>query len=151
MPLRSKPTWPRRCSTWGAFWKPTARRKKRAPAGARRWRRSPRWRKGTSARRSTERKAPIQRRVQYHADRGGKLGKTCVGLEGCFLTRRRGDAEKQQESQNLRARSQRRSRGFAARRARQWKTDQRREEQERHKQAVCRCVGSGPHSGDRLA
>src|ERR1017187_3115787 len=50
------------------------------------------------------------------ADRGGKLGKTCVGLEGCFLTRRR---------------------------ARQWKTDQRREEQEQHKQAVCRCVGSG--------
>src|ERR1039458_311975 len=60
-----------------------------------------------------------------------KRGEKCVGLDGCFLTRRRGDAdegaERQQESQNLRARSQRRSRGQAARRARQWTTGQRRE------------------------
>ena len=69
-------------------------------------------------------------------------GRDHLEFEGCFLTRRRGGAEKhaentfrglasvlgnvEQESQNLRARRQRRSYGFAARRT-----------------PVCKAEGSG--------
>ena len=68
-------------------------------------------------------------------------GRDRVEFEGCFLTRRhvsRGETRGEhlsglapvlaaQESQNLRARSQRRSYGFAARRTPGWKADNRRE------------------------
>src|SRR5450756_662742 len=69
-------------------------------------------------------------------------GRDHLEFEGCFLTRRRGDAEKhaentfrglasvlgnvEQESQDLRARRQRRSYSFASRLTPGWKAEKRR-------------------------